>query len=121
MRRFVFVLSSTGDDVLEGRNVEIRARSLADALDRVDGWLVTRGFVTKLIGERRGYLSSRVFHPLVALEELPRDILQNERFIGTTIDPILGSVDAEAARLLLLAKRGIEAEARGFGLWAEAG
>ena len=102
-RRFVFVISGTGDEVIDGRDIEIRSTSLSAALDIADDRCAAaqsqgRGLCLSLIGERRGYQSSRRFFPLVSLTDLPTTILQLEKFGGHVVDPTLGSVDAEQSR-----------------------
>jgi hypothetical protein len=83
-RRFVFLVSKTGDTVLDGASVEIRAETAEEAIGKTATWrIVEEGAALTLIGERKGVMSDQRFTPFVAIERIPMHVVQNERFCKT--------------------------------------
>ncbi len=81
LRRFVFEFTNTGYDLSEGKTIEVRCETAADAIEEVaNRSCVCDGAVARLIGERLGLYSATRFLPLVPIEELPWHIIQNDTF-----------------------------------------
>lgn len=86
MRRFVFLVSRTGDEVLDGAAVEVKGETAEDAVSKTASWAIVReGAVLSLIGERVGLGSGKFgvrFVASVQVAELPGYIRQNEHVIA---------------------------------------
>jgi hypothetical protein len=82
-RRWCFLLTGTGDEVLENTTVEIRAETVEDAIARTSSWtLLRQGATFTPLGERVGHASSQRFIASVPVAELPEYIRQNERVVA---------------------------------------
>ena len=81
-RRFVFVLSKPGDEVVDGSDHEVRGDSFEDALREIHKLVMRLGANRyRLIGERVGIKSSARFFPLCPMFQVPDHIRQNENVI----------------------------------------